>query len=91
MQRAPGIPHALLYFGANNTRTTRARRAAGMLSIVIVRLDRAIQYSEASVIESKGCGVLDTPLSRSMTGYMEQVIVAWALGAADKNILRRAA
>jgi hypothetical protein len=28
---------------------------------------RAIQYPEASVIESKSCGVLDTPLSRSMT------------------------
>jgi hypothetical protein len=28
---------------------------------------RAIQYSEASVMESRSCGVLDTPLSRSMT------------------------
>ena len=31
------------------------------------RLRRAIQYSEALVIESKSCGVLDTPLSRDMT------------------------
>ncbi len=31
------------------------------------RLRRAIQYSEAPVIESRSCGVLDTPLSRSMT------------------------
>jgi hypothetical protein len=36
---------------------------------VIVRLDRTIQYSRAPVMESKGCGVLDTPLSRSMTAY----------------------
>jgi hypothetical protein len=28
---------------------------------------RAIQYSEESVMESKGRSVLDTPLSRSMT------------------------
>jgi hypothetical protein len=37
--------------------------------IVIVRLDRTIQYSRVLVMESKGCGVLDTPLSRSMTAY----------------------
>src|SRR6266851_6895326 len=28
---------------------------------------RMIQYSRALVMESKSCGVLDTPLSRSMT------------------------
>ena len=32
---------------------------------------RAIQYSEAPVMESKCCGVLDTPLSRSMTTSFE--------------------
>jgi hypothetical protein len=31
------------------------------------RLRRAIQYSEAPVIESRSRSVLDTPLSRSMT------------------------
>src|SRR5229473_6411312 len=31
------------------------------------RLQRTIQYSEVPVMESKSCGVLDTPLSRSMT------------------------
>ena len=31
------------------------------------RLRRAIQYSEASVMESRSRGVLDTPLSRNMT------------------------
>ena len=31
-------------------------------SAVIARLDRATQYSEAPVMESKGRGVLDTPL-----------------------------
>ncbi|WP_061023544.1 hypothetical protein [Bradyrhizobium sp. CCH5-F6] len=34
---------------------------------VIARLDRAIQYSEAVVIESMGRGVLDAPPSRGMT------------------------
>jgi hypothetical protein len=49
--------------------------------IVIARLDRAIQYSRAPMMESKSCGVLDTPLEpviglaegetrwRSMTAY----------------------
>jgi hypothetical protein len=31
------------------------------------RLRRAIQYSETPMMESRGRGVLDTPLSRSMT------------------------
>ena len=30
--------------------------------VVIARLDRATQYSETSVMESKSCGVLDTRL-----------------------------
>jgi len=35
-------------------------------------LQRAIQYSEASVMESKSCGVLDTPLiARGMTAVYE--------------------
>ncbi|RZN12086.1 hypothetical protein CWO91_06050 [Bradyrhizobium genosp. SA-3] len=36
-------------------------------SAVIARLDRAIQYPEAVVIEPRGRGVLDSPLSRGMT------------------------
>src|SRR5450755_3746207 len=32
---------------------------------------RAIQYSEASVIEPRSCGVLDTSVSRSMTTSCE--------------------
>src|ERR1700722_5281058 len=32
---------------------------------------RAIQYSETSVIEPRSCGILDTPLSRSMTTSYE--------------------
>jgi hypothetical protein len=32
------------------------------LSAVIARLDRAIQYSETSVMEARSHGVLDTPL-----------------------------
>ncbi|WP_164718933.1 hypothetical protein [Bradyrhizobium sp. LVM 105] len=34
---------------------------------VIARLDRAIQYAEAALIESRSRGVLDAPLSQSMT------------------------
>ena len=34
---------------------------------VIARLDRAIQYSETAVIESRSCGVLESPPSRGMT------------------------
>ncbi len=34
---------------------------------VVVRLDRTTQYSETFVIEPRGCGVLDAPLSRGMT------------------------
>ena len=29
---------------------------------VIARLDRAIQYAEAAVVERMGCGVLDAPV-----------------------------
>ena len=36
-------------------------------SAVIARLDRAIQYPETAVLESRGCGVLDRPPSRTMT------------------------
>src|SRR6266481_1454234 len=38
------------------------------------RLRRAIQYSEAPVIESTSRGVLDTPLSRSMTVFCAERI-----------------
>ncbi|MCP1858297.1 hypothetical protein ABIF68_005697 [Bradyrhizobium japonicum] len=34
---------------------------------VVARLDRATQYSETAVMESRGCGVLDSPPSRGMT------------------------
>jgi len=36
------------------------------LSAVIARLDRATQYSEASVMEPRSRGVLDTPHARGM-------------------------
>jgi hypothetical protein len=36
-------------------------------SVVIARLDRAIQYSETFVIEHNGRSVLDHPPSRVMT------------------------
>jgi hypothetical protein len=36
---------------------------------VVARLDRAIQYSAAVVIDGKGRSVLDRPLSRAMTRF----------------------
>jgi len=39
---------------------------------VVVRLDRTTQYSETFVIEPRGCGVLDAPLSRGMTAEGEE-------------------
>ena len=39
---------------------------------VVVRLDRTPQYSETFVIEPRGCGVLDAPLSRGMTAEGEE-------------------
>jgi len=36
-------------------------------TIVIARLDRAIQYAVTPVIKHEGRGVLDHPLSRMMT------------------------
>jgi hypothetical protein len=40
---------------------------AATFTAVIARLDRAIQYPEASVIEPERRGVLDTPHARGMT------------------------
>jgi len=39
---------------------------AATTSGVIARLDRAIQYAEAAVIEPRGRGVLDSPPTRGM-------------------------
>jgi hypothetical protein len=41
-----------------------------ILSTVIARLDRAIQYSAAAVVEPRSCGVLDAPPSRRMTAVV---------------------
>ena len=38
------------------------------------RLRRVTQYSRASVMELEGCGVLDTPPSRSMTTFAIPVV-----------------
>src|SRR4051794_9004195 len=43
-----------------------ARRRPALCAIA--HWDRAIQYSRAVAIEPTGCGVLDSPLSRGMTG-----------------------
>jgi hypothetical protein len=58
--------------------------------IVIVRLDRTIQYSRALVMESKSCGILDTPRSRSMTAYYGAAqCVAVALRSLHRGYLLR--
>ena len=54
--------HGLLRLARNDGVGTRAA-----LSAVIARLDRATQYSEASVMEPRSRGVLDTPHARGMT------------------------
>jgi hypothetical protein len=43
------------------------RGTLATFTVVIARLDRAIQYSEAFMTNNEGFGLLDTPLSRSMT------------------------
>jgi len=65
----PAFPTPLL--GGSFMHNSGASRRGNMklYLTVIVRLDRTIQYSRALVMESKSCGVLDTPLSRSMTAY----------------------
>ena len=43
------------------------RENAAAYPVVIARETGAAQYSRALIMESKSCGVLDTPLSPSMT------------------------
>jgi hypothetical protein len=79
------------------------RENADARPIVIVRLDRTIQYSRALVMESKSCGVLDTPLEpviglaggetrwRSMTAYYgaAQCIAVASRSLSSGGALRR--
>jgi len=55
-----------LMLGTRSSASQQHERAA--LSLVIARLDRAIQYSEKSIVEQKSRGVLDAPPARGMTG-----------------------
>jgi len=69
--KARFLPAAIL----RDARLWRARHSLRLNvgitnSVVIARLDRAIQYSETSVIEPRGRGLLDSPLSRGMTAVM---------------------
>jgi hypothetical protein len=68
-----------------------SRENADVHPIVIVRLDRTIQYPRALVIESKSCGVLDTPLSRSMRAYYgaAQCIAVASRSLSSGGALRR--
>jgi hypothetical protein len=49
-----------------------ARRDRGRIFGVIARLDRAPSIPETAVIESMSRGVMDAPLSRSMTVFVRR-------------------
>ena len=74
MQRAPGIPCALFSWANGFWNWGASRRGIAQLRQVyanaphsqasspgLTRLDRAIQYPETAVMESRSRGVLDTP------------------------------
>ncbi len=70
MQRASGIPCALLIFeGESYMQTSGAMRRenAATYSVVIAREGGRPSIPETSMIEPKSRGVLDHPLSRMMT------------------------
>ena len=73
VQRAPGLPCALLLFeGANEMENLGQNHVARTRKCVFSRhrpRRRTIQYSRALMMESKSRSVLDTPLSRSMTTF----------------------
>src|SRR5260370_36629096 len=57
-----------LWMFENRNHTSRRRSPPGRrIAPPDDRLQRAIQYSEASIMESKGHGLLDTSLARGMT------------------------
>ena len=70
VQRAPGLPcvplgiapASLYLLGADEFAKPRADAVARMLTFVIVRLDRTIQYSATPAMESRTRGVLDPPV-----------------------------
>src|ERR1700742_4017050 len=72
VHRAPGIPHALCFQGGDLLQTSDAsrREIADVCRQYTTRhrpRRRAIQYSEASAIDPRSRGVLDTPHARGMT------------------------
>jgi hypothetical protein len=58
----PGFNHIRAFMAGGSAACTVSLGRRTQTKSVIARLDRAIQYSVAPVIQSKGCGVLDTPL-----------------------------
>jgi hypothetical protein len=51
---------------------------------VIARLDRAIQYAETALIESRSPGVLDSPLSRGMTAVFWRTLSGFSTAHASR-------
>src|SRR5882757_1407117 len=88
VQRAPGVPHALFGREIHQRLGRMARRDRKRAFAIRAHhapnrhrpRRRAIQYSEASVMESKGRGVLDTRL-RGYDDSSAAVLVATAARA----------
>ena len=74
---------------ATKQTTLCLRHGRATLSVVIARLDRATQYSEAFLIRSKGRGILDPPHARGMTVFCGAArcvyLVAWIASRSARN------
>src|SRR3954465_2370354 len=76
---------------ARSRRSSSRRRSRRYSAIgVIARLDRAIQYSEMSVIEPIRCGVLDAPPSRGMTARLSVPRFVREHAGIDADLAQRA-
>src|ERR1700737_804896 len=94
VQRAPGIPCSLYYRGTAFVQTSGAsrREIADTYSVVIVRESGRSSIPEASVIESKSRGVLDTRFrgyDSIVWGRTIPVIVRPMTGSAKQSISQR--
>jgi hypothetical protein len=72
---ATGTRHSLRPLSSRDSveaaaRARLRRGKANSYPVVVARLDRAIQYSEAPAMKSRTRGVLDTPHARAMTLYL---------------------
>src|ERR1700692_4023477 len=89
-RRAPGIPCALCSQragGSGKTRAENVRRDRGAVAgndVAVWKLNLAViareggrsSIPETSVMESRSCGVLDTPHARGMTGRVHALVLS---------------